>query len=100
MANVPPAVRDWLASEPAARAIRRLGRLDTEERHLYLTLGCAGHSAAAVAALVLAGGVPPAPPPSQPGISHLWLAPVFGRTVFLWSRIDGWTRHEPYGARH
>jgi hypothetical protein len=96
MANVPPAVRDWLASEPAARAVRRLGRRDTQERHLYLTLGCMGHSAAAFASLVLAGGVPPVPP-SQPGLSHLWLAPVLGHTVFVWSSTDGWTRHEPYG---
>lgn len=96
MATVPPALRDWLASEPAARAVRRLGRRHTQERHLYLTLGCTGHAAAALASLVLAGGVPPVSPPSQPGVSHLWLAPVLGHSVFVWSSTEGWTRHEPY----
>jgi NADH dehydrogenase len=83
-------------SATAAQAVRRLGRLDIQERHLYLTLGCTAHSAAAFASLVLAGGVPPVPPPSQPGVSHLWLAPVLGHSVFVWTSTDGWTRHEPY----
>jgi hypothetical protein len=25
------------------------------------------------------------------------LAPVLGHVVLLWSREDGWSRHEPYG---
>jgi hypothetical protein len=34
--------------------------------------------------------------PCDLAASHLWLAPVLGRAVFLWSRDDGWSRHEPY----
>ena len=29
-------------------------------------------------------------------MTHLWVTPVFGRRVFLWSRQNGWSRHEPY----
>jgi hypothetical protein len=97
MAAVPAAVADWLAGEAAGRALLRLERRRAAERHLYLTLGCTGPAADAFDALVWAGGVPPGPPPIRPGLSHLWLAPVLGRTVFLWSRRGGWSRHEPYG---
>jgi serine/threonine protein kinase len=51
----------------------------------------------ALDALVRADGVPPVTPPEWLAASHLWLAPVLGRAVFLWSRDDGWSRPEPYG---
>jgi hypothetical protein len=96
MTDVPPAVRDWLACAAATRAVRRLTRRRTAERHLYLTLGCVGPAAEAFEALVRGDGVPPEPPPEPASVSHLWLAPVLGSAVFLWSRPDGWRRHEPY----
>lgn len=96
MASVVPAVGEWMADESASRALQRLGRRRAEERHLYLTIGCSTSAADAFEALVRARGVPPAPPPDRPDVSHLWLAPVLGRAVFLWSRRDGWSRHEPY----
>jgi hypothetical protein len=97
MASVAPAVRDWLASRPALRAITRLGQRRARERQLYLTVGCSEVTAEAFDSLVRASGVPPAPPPPRLAITHLWLAPVLGRTVYLWSRGGGWSRHEPYG---
>jgi hypothetical protein len=97
MASVVAAVDGWLAEEPARRALSRLDRRRTAERHLYLTIGCTTHAADAFESLVRASGVPPAPPARRPNVSHLWLAPVLGRAVFLWSREDGWSRHEPYG---
>ncbi|MDT7710405.1 MAG: hypothetical protein QOG20_6012 [Pseudonocardiales bacterium] len=96
MTSVGPALNGWLADEAAARALGRLGRRRTEERHLYLTISCTADAADAFEALVRASGVPPAAPPDRPGVSHLWLAPVLGPAVFLWSRQDGWSRHEPY----
>jgi len=67
------------------------------ERQLYLTIGCTEFVADALDALARADGVPPATPPEWLAASHLWLAPVLGPAVFLWSRDDGWSRHEPYG---
>jgi hypothetical protein len=63
------------------------------ERQLHLTVGCTVVGADALHALVRAAGVPPAPPPTD-AVTHLWLAPALGRTVFLWSRDDGWSRHD------
>lgn len=95
MARVVPALRGWLACEAATRALTRLGRRQAEERQLYLTVGCTGLMVDGFDALVRASGIPPAGPQSL-AVSHLWLAPVLGRTVLLWSRQDGWSRHEPY----
>jgi hypothetical protein len=95
MASVVPAFPEWLACEAATRALTRLSRRQADERHLYLTVGCTGPMVDAFDALVRASGVPPAEPHGL-AVSHLWLAPVLGRTVFLWSRQDGWSRHEPY----
>jgi hypothetical protein len=96
MAAVPAAVRGWLAGAAAARALGRLSRRRADERQLYLTVGCTAATADAFDALVRASGVPPELSPQPPGLSHLWLAPVLGPAVFLWSRRDGWSRHEPY----
>jgi hypothetical protein len=96
MAAVPAAVREWLAGAAAVRALGRLSRRRADERQLYLTLGCTAATADAFDALVRASGVPPELSPQPPGLSHLWLAPVLGPAVFLWSRRDGWSRHEPY----
>jgi hypothetical protein len=97
MASVVPALPKWLGSEAATRARCRLDRRRAAERQLYLTIGCTEFVADALDALARADGVPPATPPEWLAASHLWLAPVLGRTVFLWSRDDGWSRHEPYG---
>jgi hypothetical protein len=96
MAAVPAALRGWLAGAAAVRAQGRLSRRRADERQLYLTLGCTAATAHAFDALVRGSGVPPELSPQPPGLSHLWLAPVLGPAVFLWSRRDGWSRHEPY----
>ncbi|ODU24943.1 MAG: hypothetical protein ABT15_32470 [Pseudonocardia sp. SCN 73-27] len=97
MASVVAALPEWLGSEAATRARSRLDRRRAAERQLYLTIGCTEFVADALDALARADGVPPARPPEWLAASHLWLAPVLGRAVFLWSRDDGWSRHEPYG---
>ena len=97
MARVVTALPGWLGSEAATRARSRLDRRRTTERQLYLTIGCTEFVADALDALARADGVPPATPPEWLAASHLWLAPVLGPTVFVWSRDDGWSRHEPYG---
>jgi hypothetical protein len=97
MASVVAALPEWLGSEAATRARSRLDRRRAAERQLYLTIGCTEFVADALDALARADGVPPATPPEWLAASHLWLAPVLGPAVFLWSRDDGWSRHEPYG---
>lgn len=97
MTTVVRALDDWMTSDAAVRALNRLSTRRMDERQLYLTVGCTGLAAEAFDALVRGSGLPPAPPPTRPAFSHLWLAPVLGRTVFLWSREHGWSRHEPYG---
>jgi hypothetical protein len=98
MSSVVPALRDALAGGPAARALRALQRRRAAvERQLYLTVGCTGLAPEAFDSLVRADGVPPVPPPDRDRLSHLWLAPVLGHAVFLWSREDGWSRHDPGG---
>lgn len=96
MTSVVPALRESLSSGPAARALSLLAPRTAQEHQLYLTVGCTGLAADALDALARSPDVPPAPPPFRPGLTHLWLAPVLGRAVFLWSRHEGWSRHEPY----
>lgn len=96
MSSVVAALPDWLGTESVTRARSRLEWRRTAERQLYLTIGCTGSAAEALDALARADGVPPATPPEWLAATHLWLAPLLGRTVFLWSRDDGWSRHEPY----
>lgn len=97
MAGVGAALPGWLGSEAAVRARNRLDRRRAAERQLFLTVGCTGPVADGLDALARADGVPSGTPPEGLGASHLWLAPVLGRTVLLWSEADGWSRHAPYG---
>jgi hypothetical protein len=96
MASVVPALSRWLTGGYAARALDRLQRRRTAERQLFLAVGYSGLTPEAFEALVRARGVPAAPPLVRPGISHLWVTPVLGCAVFLWSRQGGWSRHEPW----
>ena len=76
----------------------RLARGEADERHLYLTVDYTGFVPDAFDALVRATDTPRTPLHGTPDITHLWVTPVFGRAVFLWSRDDGWHRHEPYDS--
>jgi hypothetical protein len=96
MTSVVPALSEWLTGWYATRALRRLDRRRTAERQLFLAVGYTGLPLEAFDALVRAGGVPAAPPAAGTGLSHLWVAPVLGRALFLWSRQGGWSRHEPW----
>jgi hypothetical protein len=95
MATVVPALENWLASDRAARARAKLARARADEWHLYLTVDYTGLVPNAFDALARADDLP-RQPLQQRDITHLWVTPVFGRRVFLWSRQDGWSRHEPY----
>jgi hypothetical protein len=95
MATVVPALENWLASDLAARARAKLARVRADEWHLYLTVDYTGLVPNAFDALARADDLP-RQPLQQRDITHLWVTPVFGRCVFLWSRQDGWSRHEPY----
>jgi hypothetical protein len=96
MATVLPALEQWLVTGQAARALAKLARRRADERHLYLTVDYTGLAPDAFDALVRADGVPEEPLRDRGDISHLWVAPVFGRRVLLWSHQEGWSRHEPF----
>jgi hypothetical protein len=96
--TVVPALEQWLATDQATRALAKLARSQADEWHLYLTVDYTGLAPNAFDALVRAAGLP-SQQLQQPDISHLWVTPVFGRCVFLWSHRDGWSRHEPYLRR-
>lgn len=100
MVSVVPAVQRCLSVGALRRTLRRLSRREGDERQLYLTVDCRGLAPEAFEALLRADGVPTSTPSLPAELSHLWIAPVLGRTVFLWRRQIGWSRHEPYeGAR-
>jgi hypothetical protein len=96
MTTVVPALEQWLVTEQAARALAKLARRRADERHLYLTVDYTGLAPDAFDALVRGDGVPEEPLRVRSDISHVWVTPVFGRQVLLWSHTDGWSRHEPY----
>jgi hypothetical protein len=75
------------------RALARLGRRRSRERQLHVRVGCTRLGADAVHALVRAPGLPQAAPPTD-AVTHVWLAPALGRTVFLWTVGAGWSRHD------
>lgn len=98
LATVVPALEEWLATDRAAFAVARLAARSADERHLYLTVDYTGLVPDAFDALARADGVPAQSLRHRQDISHLWLAPVFGPAVFLWSWREGWSRHEPFGG--
>jgi hypothetical protein len=97
MTSVVPALERCLTLGVATRTLRRLANRAGDERQLYLTVDCEGLAPEAFDALVRADGVPPSAPSLPTDCSHLWVAPVLGRTVLLWTRQAGWSRHAPYG---
>lgn len=96
MATVVPALEEWLVTDQAVRALTKLARHRADEWHLYLTVDYTGLVPDAFDALVRADGVPEQPLRHRSDLSHVWVTPVFGRGVLLWSCQDGWSRHEPY----
>ncbi|WP_290059080.1 hypothetical protein [Amycolatopsis solani] len=98
LATVAPALERWLMTGQAVRVLAKLARCRADERHLYLTVDYTGLAPDVFDALVRADGVPEEPLRERGAITHLWVAPVFGRRVLLWSHQDGWSRHEPYPA--
>lgn len=95
LAGLRQSLLDAFAEPPMPRHLAKLASAVADERHLFAFFH---HSALpfAVADGLWAGEcLPPEPPPLPVGVSHLWLAPAFGRRVLLWTPA-GWEEHHPY----
>jgi hypothetical protein len=73
----------------------RSTEVDVAERHLFIPLHRTALPFPVTYGLIVGTVLPPAPPPLPQGLTHLWLAPQFGKRVLL-GTADGWTQHQPY----
>jgi hypothetical protein len=75
--------------------LAKVGRADTDERHLFLVIHRTALGFPVFYGLAFGDALPPDPPPLPGAVTHLWLAPSLGRRVLLWDG-EGWSEHHPY----
>jgi len=85
-----------LATPQMSRHVAKLLATDADERHLYLPVHLSAWPFDVADALASSDSLPPDPAPLPDGITHLWLAPQFGKRVLLWAP-NGWRQSLPHG---
>jgi hypothetical protein len=75
--------------------LRNTTEVTVVERHLFVPVHLTAFPFAIIDALIVGTSLPPTPPPLPSGLTHLWLAPSFGRRVLL-GTAEGWSQHYPY----
>jgi hypothetical protein len=73
----------------------RSTEVDVAERHLFIPLHRTALPFPIAYGLIVGAALPSAPPPLPWELTHLWLAPQFGKRVLL-GTADGWSQHQPY----
>ena len=89
------ALTDVFDAAHMPRHLGKLARAEADERHLFIPLHLSALPFAVSDGLTVGDQLPPNPPPLPAGITHLWLAPQYGRRVLLWTPT-GWQQHHPY----
>lgn len=92
------ALAETFDGQAMRRRIKKLHASGLPEGHLFLAVDLSGLPFSDVYGLTWASVLPPDPPPQREGLTHLWLAPRFGRRVLLWSP-SGWTEHDRTTSR-
>lgn len=75
--------------------LRSTSEISVAERHLFVPIHLTAFPFPIIDALIVGTSLPPTPPPLPPSLTHLWLAPSFGRRVLL-GTAEGWAQHYPY----
>ena len=89
------ALTDAFESPHIARHIQKLARADGDELHLFIPLHFSALPYPVADGLWTGTTLPRDPAPLPSPLTHLWLAPQFGRRVLLWTP-RGWQQHHPY----
>lgn len=84
-----------LGESQMRRHVAKVVRADADEKHLFIPLHDTAFPFPVADGLATGTCLPPEPPPIPPELTHLWLAPRWGRRVLLWSP-QGWQQHDPY----
>lgn len=64
-----------------------------QERHLFLPIDYRRLAGGTYDGLAFSEQLPAVAPPVPEHLTHLWLHPVYGSRVLLWSRSSGWSSH-------
>ncbi|WJD97680.1 hypothetical protein [Streptomyces antimycoticus] len=73
----------------------KVARAEADEHHLFIPIHRTALPFAIYDALCAGCYLPLDAAPLPPGVTHLWLAPDYGRRVLLWTP-GGWQQHYPY----
>jgi hypothetical protein len=89
----------FLENRHVAPHFEKLERANADERHLFIPLHDSALPFSVGSELIFSDTLPPDPPRVPRLITHLWVAPAFGKRVLLWSRSEGWRNCYPYGEK-
>lgn len=78
-----------------SKRLEKVARAEADEHHLFVLVHDSALPFAVADDLCSGTTLPPDPAPLPAGVTHLWIAPTFGRRVLLWAP-DGWQQHYPY----
>lgn len=83
------ALANAFGTELIHRHVAKLARTTADERHLFVVVGVNDLPFALFESLGFGDALPTSPPNLPDGLTHLWLAPVYGRR-FLIGSSTGW----------
>jgi len=92
LASLVQALAGGFTEPHMARHLDKIARAGTDKRHLFVFLHYTALPFATAYGLTAGEALPPDAPPLPQRVTHLWLAPQFGRRVLLWTPA-GWQQH-------
>lgn len=91
---ISPAVQEALTTPTVVEHIEKLVAYPGSERHLFLIVDPAGIAPEAAHVLTGVDQVPAGVLDLPAGLSRLWVVPIFGERLLLWTAGEGWSLHQ------
>jgi len=91
-------VERLLAVPVISRHVDKVGRVEADERHLWVSLGPGSVADGLYMALMVEPtSMPPAGPEAPKPLTHLWITTGYGEHLLGWARESGWSVHHVFG---